>query len=165
MPWAEPGSCYTALFEALVIDWLKEATTKAVAQQMKLSWTAIDGIQQRAVKRGLERRETKPPKPPKRIAVDETSFQKRHEYVTVVTDHIEGVVVHVADDRKSGSLSLNEYLDTLPEDQKANIECVTMDMSRAYIKSVRENVPESDLRIEFDKFHVAQSLGKAVNNA
>ncbi len=80
----------------------------------------------------------------------------------MVTDHIEGVVVHVADDRKSGSL--NEYFDTLPEDQKASIECVTMDMSRAYIKSVRENVPESDLRIAFDKFHVAQSPGKAVNN-
>lgn len=74
VPWAEAGSRYTALFEALVIDWLKEATTKAVAQQMKLSWTAADGIQQRAVKRGLERREIKPPK---RIAVDETSFQCR----------------------------------------------------------------------------------------
>ena len=43
---------------------------------MRLSPNAIDGIQQRAVKRGLERRKTKPPK---RIAVDETSFQKRHE--------------------------------------------------------------------------------------
>ena len=31
VPWAEPRSRYTALFEALVIDWLKEATTKAVA--------------------------------------------------------------------------------------------------------------------------------------
>ena len=158
VPWAEPDSRYTAMFEALVIDWLKEATTKAVARQMKLSWNAIDGIQQRAVKRGLARREAKPPK---RIAVDETSFQKRHEYVTVVTDHDEGVVIHVADDRKSDSL--NEYFDTLPDEQKEGIECVTMDMSRAYIKSVRQNVPEADQKIAFDKFHIAQSLGKAVN--
>ncbi len=95
------------------------------------------------------------------IAVDETSFQKRHEYVTVVTDNIEGVVVHVADDRKSNSF--NEYSDTLPEEQKAGVECVSMDMSKAYIKSVRGNIPEADLKIAFDKFHVAQSLGKAVN--
>ena len=67
----------------------------------------------------------------------------------------------MADDRKSDSL--NEYFDTLPEEQKAGIECVSMDMSKAYIKSVRENIPEADLRIAFDKFHVAQSLGKAVN--
>ena len=158
VPWAESDSRYTAMFEALVIDWLKEATTMAVARQMKLSWNAIDGIQQRAVKRGLARRDVDPPK---RIAVDETSFQKHHEYVTVVTDHDKGVVLHVADDRKSGSL--NEYFDTLPDEQKESIECVTMDMSRAYIKSVRENVPDADQKIAFDKFHIAQSLGRAVN--
>ncbi|NKC11417.1 MAG: hypothetical protein GKR94_04185 [Gammaproteobacteria bacterium] len=49
VPWAESDSRYTALFEAWVIDWLKEATTKAVARPMKLSWNAIDGIGQRAV--------------------------------------------------------------------------------------------------------------------
>ena len=45
---------------------------------MGLSWDEVDGIMQRAV-RGLERREVQAPQ---RIGVDETSFQKRHEYVT-----------------------------------------------------------------------------------
>ena len=31
VPWAESGSGFTALFEALVIDWLKEASIQAVA--------------------------------------------------------------------------------------------------------------------------------------
>ena len=79
----------------------------------------------------------------------------------MVTDHDEGVVIHVADDRKSDSL--NEYFDTLPDDHKEGIECVTMDMSKAYIKSVMENVPQADQKIAFDKFHIAQSLGEAVN--
>ena len=47
-PWAEPGSGFTAMFEALVIDWLKEASTAAVSRLMGLSWNAIDGIMQRA---------------------------------------------------------------------------------------------------------------------
>jgi len=34
---------------------------------------------------------------PRRLGVDETSFQKRHEYVTVVADLEGGVVQHVAD--------------------------------------------------------------------
>ena len=55
VPWAEPGSGYTALFEALVIDWLQEASTAAVSRLMRLSWNAIDGMMQRAVKRGLSR--------------------------------------------------------------------------------------------------------------
>ena len=45
VPWAEPNSGFTALFEALVIDWLKEASTSAVARLMGLSWNAIDGIE------------------------------------------------------------------------------------------------------------------------
>ncbi|MEJ1438209.1 MAG: helix-turn-helix domain-containing protein, partial [Candidatus Sedimenticola sp. (ex Thyasira tokunagai)] len=57
VPWAEPGSGFTAMFEALVIDWLKEASISALSRLMGLSWNAIDGIMQRAVRRGLVRRE------------------------------------------------------------------------------------------------------------
>ncbi|MEE9356995.1 transposase family protein [Candidatus Vondammii sp. HM_W22] len=40
--WAKPGSGFTAMFEALVIDWLKEASISAVSRLMGLSWNAID---------------------------------------------------------------------------------------------------------------------------
>jgi transposase len=43
VPWAEPSTGFTAMFEALVIDWLKEASTPAVSRLMNLSWNAIDG--------------------------------------------------------------------------------------------------------------------------
>ena len=49
VPWAEPGSGFTELFEALVIDWLKEASISAVSRLMGLSWNAVDGIMQHAV--------------------------------------------------------------------------------------------------------------------
>lgn len=42
--WAESGSGFTALYEALVIDWLKEASVQAVSRRMGLSWNAVDGI-------------------------------------------------------------------------------------------------------------------------
>jgi transposase len=45
--WSEAGSRFTALFEALVIDWLKEASLAAVAKLLGLSWQAVSGIQQR----------------------------------------------------------------------------------------------------------------------
>jgi transposase len=64
------------MFEALVIDWLKEASTLGVSRLMGLSWNAIDGIMQRAVERVLSRRdETRATQ----IGVDETAFRKRHE--------------------------------------------------------------------------------------
>lgn len=44
VPWAEPGSQFTALFERLVIDWLKEASQTAVARTLGLSWDEVHGV-------------------------------------------------------------------------------------------------------------------------
>ena len=82
-PWSEPGSRFTALFERVVIDWLREASFSAVARRLGLTWDEVDGIMARAVERG---RECRGACEPRRIGLDETSFQKRHEYVTVLTD-------------------------------------------------------------------------------
>ena len=60
LPWAEPSSRFTALFEALAIEWLKAASQKAVAGLLNLSWDEIHGVMERAVKRGLERRQAEP---------------------------------------------------------------------------------------------------------
>ncbi len=156
VPWSEPGSGFTALYEALVIDWLKEASIQAVSRQLSLSWNAIDGIMQRAVKRGLVRREVESPE---HIGVDETSFCKGHDYVTIVSAG--GKVLHVSDERKKASLQ--NYYDTLSDSQKAGIESVSMDMWPAYIKAALENIPDAQSKIAFDKFHVAKYLGEAVD--
>lgn len=158
VPWAEPGSGYTAMFESLVIDWLKVTTTKALRLRLGLSWNAVDGIMQRAVTRGLARREAVSPT---RLSVDETSFQKRHEYVTVVTDQDSARVVYVADDRKQETLE--NYYKTLTPEQLAAIESVSMDMWPAYIGATMAQVPEAISKIAFDKFHVAKYLGDAVD--
>jgi transposase len=158
VPWAEAGSRFTALFEALVIDWLKEANIAAVARQMRLSWDSVDGIMSRAVRRGLQRRESETVT---RIGVDETSFQKRHEYVTVVSDLERTRVLHVADRNRESSLG--EFYETLTPEQRAQIEVVCMDMWRAYIASTRRYVPDAEEKIAFDKFHVAKLLGDAVD--
>ena len=92
VPWAKPLSRFTVLFEVLVIAWLKEASTSAVGRLMGLSWTAIDGIMQRAVQRGLSRRQDQVSA---HIGVDKTAHRKRHDYVTIVSDQQTGTVLHV----------------------------------------------------------------------
>ena len=96
VPWGEGSSTYTAQFEAEVIGWLKEASIKAVAKRMRLSWNAVDGIMERAVARGLARRKTEAVR---RLSVDQTSFRRRHRYVTVVSNPKTGYVLHVAPGR------------------------------------------------------------------
>lgn len=158
VPWAEDRSKFTALFEVLAIDWLKHASLSAVARQLGLSWDQLAGIQDRAVSRGLARRELEPPR---FIGVDETSFAKRHEYVTSVVDLEAGVVLHVADGRRQEAL--DGFYDGLGPDGCAAIEAVAMDMWPAYINATRAHAPEADAKIVFDKFHVAQHLGNAVD--
>jgi len=158
IPWSEPGSRFTALFEALAINWMKEASLLAVHRLLRISWDEAAGIQERAVRRGLERRETVSPK---RIGVDETSFQKRHEYVTVVSNQQSGDVLYVADDR--GHTSLDDFYLGLNKTQLADIESVCMDMWAPYISSTQKYVPDAEEKIAFDKFHVAKHLGDAVD--
>jgi len=141
-----------------VIDWLREANVRALSRRLRLSWDEVAGIQRRAVARGLERREAAPPTA---IGVDETSFQKRHEYVTVVHDIEEEVVVHVADGRKQEALEAY-YADLGPE-ACAGLERIAMDMWAPYIAATRENVPDADEKMVFDKFHIAKHLGDAVD--
>lgn len=158
VPWAEPGSGFTAMFEALVIDWLKEASTAAVSRLMGLSWNAIDGIMQRAVKRGLSRREHLSMT---QIGVDETAFKKRHDYVTIVSDQVEGTVLFVGEDRKKATLKA--WYESLTDEQREAIASISMDMWPAFINATLESLPDADKKIAFDKFHVAKYLGEAVD--
>ena len=158
VPWAEAGARFTALFEALVIDWLHEASLTAVARRLQLSWAEVDGIQQRAVARGLARRAAVCPR---RIGVDETAFQKQHEYVTVVCDLDRDTVLHVADDRQEGSLAA--FYDALGPAGCTALDVVAMDMWRPYIAATRAAVPDADRKIVFDKFHVARLLSIALD--
>jgi len=173
VPWGEAGSRFTAKFEAFAIDWLKETSISAVGRNLSLSWDQLDGIMQRAVKRGLERRGAVYPE---NIGVDETSFRKRHNYVTVVQDQATSNVLFIGDDRTKNTL--DEYYESLKETAKdgdpplsegmvnkhlTKIKSISMDMSIAYIQSTLEHVPDARHKIAFDRFHIAQYLGKAVD--
>ena len=158
LPWAEASSRFTALFERLAIDWLKAASQKAVGEHLGLSWDEIHGIMERAVERGLKRREAEPIR---RLGVDEKAFRKGHKYFTLVNDLDRPRVLYVAEDRKQSSL--DGFWATLTEGQKEGIEAVAMDMWDPYVASVREHLMDGETKIVFDKFHVAKHLGDAVD--
>jgi len=145
--WAEPASRFTARFEWLAIEWLKAASQKAVAALLQLSWDEIHGIMQRAVQRGLERRQAELVS---QMGVDEKAFRKGHSYLTLVNDLRRERVLYGAEDRKQSSL--DGFWETLTVEQISGIEAVARDMWDPYIASVREHVPEPDGKIVFTSF-------------
>lgn len=158
LPWAEPNSRFTALFEGLAIEWLKVASQQAVGRQLGLSWDEIHGIQARAVARGLARRKAENVE---HVGVDEKSFTRGHRYFTLVNDLQRSRVLFVAEDRTEQSL--DAFWSGLNEEQVAGVRAVAMDMWQPYINSTRRHLPEADSKIVFDKFHIAKHLSEAVD--
>jgi transposase len=158
VPWAEKRSRFTALFEALAIRLLRETTVLGLTRLMNVSWHEAEGIQRRAVKRGLDRRGDEPIRA---LGIDEKSFQKRHEYVTVAVDLDGECVWWVGDHRRKETLD-RFYTDELAQ-RVDEIEEVVMDMWPPYIRSTRTHVPEGKEKIVFDKFHVVRHLVDAVD--
>jgi transposase len=158
VPWAEEGSRFTALFEALAIDWLLQASVQAVSRRLGLSWDEAAGIQERAVRRGLARRQAEPVP---YLGIDETAFQRRHRYVTIVSDLKQPRVLYVADDRRRESL--DAFWSSLTDEQLQAVQGVALDMWEPYIGAVVESVPRGREKIVFDKFHIAKHLNDAVD--
>lgn len=160
VPWSEERSRFTALFEALVIEWLLATESiAAVAKGMRLSWEEVAGIRSRAVARGMKRRGRAPL--PSSVGVDETSVTRGHQYITVVNALSGPRVLDVIDDRKEESL--NAFWSQYPPEELARVEKVAMDMWPPFINSTRKHLGMADEKIVFDKFHIMKHLGDAVD--
>ena len=158
VPWAEENSRFTLEFESAVLLWLKDDPISTVAENFSISWDEVDGIMGRAVKRGLARRKKTAPK---NIGIDETSFRKRHEYVTVVLDKDSDSIIDILDDRKAETL--NNWFKNQEKSDFSKLRSISMDMWDPFINAVKANLEKADTLVAFDRFHVAQHFGKALD--
>ena len=76
-----------------------------------------------------------------------------------MSDHDTGNVVWVAEGKTSDVLKT--FFESLSSEVREGIEIVTMDMSQAYQKAVREGLPNAT--IAFDHFHIAKLANEALN--
>jgi transposase len=158
LPWAEPRARFTALFERLAIDVLKETDVLGATRILRISWDEAWYLMERAVRRGLA---TKEKRVVAKIGIDEKAAAKGHKYLTLVCDLERACVEYVGFERKKESLDL--YFQGFSGDQLAGIEAIAMDMWEPYFQSAREYVPEAGDKIVFDRYHIMGYLGKAVD--
>ncbi len=156
-PWAENKSRFTILFERLVIDLLLDAPISVVAEWTRLSWSQVDGIQSRAVDRGLARRKKEPVLD---IGIDETSAKKGHNYLTIVHDKATGNIIHVGVGRDTKTI--DDFYEAWQGHLWA-IRSVSMDLWPAFIGGAMRWLDDAESKICFDRFHVAGFFGKAVD--
>lgn len=156
-PWGDKHSRFTLLFEAFAIEVLQACrTVKAAAQLLGLSWDSVQAIMDRAAARGLARRKAVPVP---HLGLDEKSFGKGQDYITVLTDIDGSRVLDVAPERTQAAAE--QVLQTLTAEQRQGVRAVAADMSSAYAEAVAAQTPNAEL--VHDKFHVAKHLNEAVD--
>ena len=156
--WAEPGAELTRAMEVRLIDLAKECSIQAVSRLTGLSWDRCWGVLERAVQRGQRRKAWTVPR---YVGVDEKSFAKRHQYLTLVCDLETRTVEYVAADRRQESLE--GYFLPFDEAELARLEAICMDRHDPYVAAVRECVPPGLDKVVFDKFHVLRLMNEAVD--
>lgn len=156
LPWAEPGSWFTQPFEDEVGYLAQRCDRTTVSSLMRVAWDTVGTIIQRVVGR---RRDSAALEGLTRIGVDELSYRRHHEYITVVVDHARGHVVWAKPGKNADTLKA--FFDELGAERCAKLEAVTIDMSGAYIKAVTECSPQA--QIIFDRFHVQRLVQDAVD--
>jgi len=143
---ADPKKTYTKALARYVLELSRHMTIKDVAQHLQISWDMVKDIQ----KKDLLKHFTKPRlKDLKKIAIDEISIGKRHNYLTIVLDLSTGVVVYIGDGK--GADSLEAFWRKLKAAHAA-VEAVAIDMSPAFIQAVSSNLTKA--AIVFDHFHI-----------
>ena len=96
-----------------------------------------------------------------RLAVDETSRLRGHDYVTVFVDADRRRVIDVEQGREKSVIStFAEKLEKHGGSKEA-VCAVTSDMSKSYLPGIAENFPNALSMI--DKFHVKQILTNALD--
>lgn len=147
---------FTEVFEELVA-YLARATDKTtVSELLGIAWRSVGAIVERVVERRLDAHRLDGLV---FIGIDEFSYRKRHHYLTVIVDHIERRVVWAGEGRSSETLA--RFFDELGPTRAAKIECITLDMSAGYLKTIRERA--SQAQVVFDRFHVQRLASDAVD--
>lgn len=156
VPWAAPGSWFTEAFEDTAAFLAQAAAKTVVSTLMRVAWETVGSIIERVVAR---RRPSDPLDGLTELGVDELSYRRHHEYVTIVTDHATGRVVWAHPGKNADTLRL--FFQQLGAERCARLRAVSVDMSQAYITAVREAAPQATL--VFDRFHVQRLAHDALD--
>jgi transposase len=157
VPWAENRSRFTSMFETFAIRvLLASASLQAGCQILHLSWDQAQQIMERAVERGLARRQIEGLR---YVGLDEKSFGHGQSYISLLCDLEASRVLEVSLSR-SYDATRGLWL-ALSQAQRDLVEAVAMDMWDAYLTATHICVPQA--HIVYDKFHVSQELNQAID--
>lgn len=158
-PWSGESNGFTLLFEALAVQMCMKMPVDTVAKMLntydKKLWNMIHKYVEEA-------RQEVDFSAVSAVGMDETSQCKNHDYVSIFVDMKAHKTLFVA--KGKDAETVKGFADDLEEHGGTcgNIKEACCDMSPAFIKGVKENLPNAE--ITFDKFHIMKIINKAVDD-
>ena len=159
VPWAQPGSSFTLLFEAYAMLLVEQGMSlSAAGRYVGLDGRIIGRVIHRQVGQALA---CQPLEPVRQLGLDETSSRKGHNYLTILTDLQGKKVVGLSPGRDGHAVAQALGAMESRGAKAEEVRVVTLDMSPSYIAACGKLLPKADL--VFDRFHLEALLHKCVD--
>src|SRR5436305_6310040 len=122
------------MFEQELLRRARDSSLAGVCRQMRVHWATAMRLIERAVNEKADkmfRRRLR------RIGVDEISYgEGQQKYLTIVWDHDRGRIIWIGKGRTQQTL--DAFFQKLGPRRSHRLVCVTMDMAKGYIASVKQ---------------------------
>jgi len=157
-PWEGLSNGFTLLFEALLVQLCQAMPVNRVASITKTSddklWNMLGSyIDTTRQEENFENIDA--------IGLDETSRAKGYEYITLFVDLQKRRTIFITQGKDNLTVARFAYDFQNHNGSIEAIKDVSCDMSPAFIKGVKENLPNA--QITFDKFHILKIINEAVD--
>ena len=158
--WASGYERHTYLFEHAVIDLLKASKNQTkTSKLMRCGFNVVNRIMHLSVKRGMDRRNYSE-LTFDYLSIDEKSFKKGHQYITVLSHPASGCVLDVEENRTKEACK-KLLAKSLTTEQFNKVSAISMDMWKAFIQTAQEILPNAS--IVHDRFHLIKYLNEAID--
>jgi transposase len=161
VPWARPGSGFTLLFEALLLEFAPLMAVAAIGRMVgehdTRIWRVLEHYVAAAARAQLDFSAVT------KVGVDETSARRGQDYVTLFMDLDATPRVLFATEGRDAATVKRFAADLVAHGGDAGqIAKVCCDMSPAFIRGVSDQLPHAE--ITFDRYHVIVQLNTAVDD-
>jgi len=157
-PWEGKMKGFTLLFEALILQLCTGMPVLTASQITNVSDDKIWLMLQRYVDEAITHMNLEDLK---LLGLDETSQKKHHDYITLFVDLVKKKIVYITEGKSNKTVV--DFVTHLKEQggDPEIISDVSSDMSPAFIKGIKENLPNAE--ITFDKFHILKIINESVD--
>ena len=156
-PFERKSSRFTLMFEGYAMMLLPDLPRARAAKVLRCNEKTLEAIMHYWIGRADEARSLASVA---RLAIDETSFRRGHDYVTIAIDADKKCVIDVEHGKDKAAVASIATKLSRQGGNTESIKAVTSDMSKAFVPAIAECFPQACHVI--DKFHVKQMVIKAM---